>query len=97
MNFDTPPRNARVLTIIEAADGTAWVAFHPDTIEIRMDRSWGSRPQDCTNRITIDGQAHVVVAQSVEEAMRVAAEYWAQPRPQRRNGNQINNMKGITQ
>lgn len=97
MNFDTPPRNARVLTIIEAADGTAWVAFYPDTREVRLDRTFGMNRDDFSTKLTIDGFNHLVVARTVEEAMRVAAEYWAKPRPHQRNGNQINNMKGITQ
>ena len=95
MDFDTPPRVARVLTIIEAADGRAWVAFYPETTNVAINRRWGSLPQDCTMQLTIDGPNHVVVARSVQDAMRIAADYWAKPRPNHSNAA-MTQQKGLT-
>jgi hypothetical protein len=88
-SVDVPPRNARVLTIIEAADGTAWVQFFPDSRNIAMTHdNPGTDQYELTTEVS--GAAHVVVAASVERAMQIAVEYWAATR---RNSNQ---QKGLT-
>jgi uncharacterized protein YqiB (DUF1249 family) len=83
-DFDNPPKQARVLTIVEADNGVAWVYFHKRTTDIMVTRiGMHSMSEQPSINVHVHGPARPVVAHSVEAAMRLAARYFAEPNEHR--------------
>jgi hypothetical protein len=87
MNFDMPPRTSRVLTIVQAPSGLAWVHYWPNTVDLSLAHDQPGSDQYIMSA-TIRGFARSVVAPTVGDAMRIAADYWAEPRS-------TNNERGL--